>query len=570
LAAADKKAVTPWFHFAKLGFQVRKGLYTSLRRNNEHRCQNKYWRISDMKQNKQLKLFISYSHEDNVAESPYIEQFKKHLAPLKDNHVIEEWYDREILAGEDYQNTIDNNLEEADIICLFISANFLSSHSCKKEKNEALKIGKRRGIPVIPIILAACGWVEDKAISKLLAVPTDGKPVSSFQNRDEAWHDVYIALKKRIEKEMTIKQLKITEEFSNFLRETGMLTKAHSQKESVVLDDVFVYPGLDKYDNLGEYEVKISSGELINLYLLDYPKIVIAGEDLSGKTTLCKMIFKELRNKNIIPVYVSAKTTDLSGGIRNKILHLLDEQYEGIDINQIDMERVVPIVDDFHLANNKEKHMKDLSLYPRCIVAVDDIFGMNIRDEKLIGSFAYFKIRELTPSSRYELIKKWVNLTDKEITDTYKDIDRNTDIINSTLGKTIGRGIMPAYPFFILFALLAYETLARPLDQEITSQGYCYQAFIYFYLRKQGVRNDQIDSYINFLTELAFYIHREKKNELSRDDFTSFMELYEARYNLPIKKEVLLKKLAPIISLDSFNNYSFQYPYLYYFFVAKC
>jgi hypothetical protein len=80
-----------------------------------------------MEQNKKLKLFISYSHQDNLAENPYIEQFKRHIAPLKDNDVIEEWYDRKILAGEDYQNKIDNNLEEADIICLFISANFLSS-----------------------------------------------------------------------------------------------------------------------------------------------------------------------------------------------------------------------------------------------------------------------------------------------------------------------------------------------------------------------------------------------------------------------------------------------------------
>jgi hypothetical protein len=128
---------------------------------------------------------------------------------------------------------------------------------------------------------------------------------------------------------------------------------------------------------------------------------------------------------------------------------------------------------------------------------------------------------------------------------------------------------MPAYPFFILSTIVTHQTLAMPLDQEITSQGYCYQAFVYFYLRKQGVRNDEIDTYVNFLTELAFYFYKEQKYELSPDDFSSFMKLYLEKYNLPIEQEILLKNLALIVSADNLNNYSFHYPYLYYFFAAK-
>ncbi|GAI46665.1 unnamed protein product, partial [marine sediment metagenome] len=66
--------------------------------------------------------------------------------------------------------------------------------------------------------------------------------------------------------------------------------------------------------------------------------------------------------------------------------------------NEIDKERIIPIIDDFYFAKNKEKHIKDLSIYPRCIVVVDEIFGINIKDEKLIGSFTHLKIRELKPS----------------------------------------------------------------------------------------------------------------------------------------------------------------------------
>ena len=37
--------------------------------------------------NNKLKIFISYSHHD---EKLFIEEFKKHLAPLKDKGLVEE------------------------------------------------------------------------------------------------------------------------------------------------------------------------------------------------------------------------------------------------------------------------------------------------------------------------------------------------------------------------------------------------------------------------------------------------------------------------------------------------
>lgn len=51
---------------------------------------------STLEEKKKLKLFISYSHRDNLEENPCIEEFKNHIAPLKNNDLIEDWYDREI------------------------------------------------------------------------------------------------------------------------------------------------------------------------------------------------------------------------------------------------------------------------------------------------------------------------------------------------------------------------------------------------------------------------------------------------------------------------------------------
>lgn len=525
-----------------------------------------------MNQNKQLKLSISYSHRDEE----HINEFIKHIAPFKNNGLIEDWYDRKLIAGQEFQDNIDNNLENADVICLFISANFLSSNVCMKEKRNAVELKKKKGIAVVPIILSACGWSDDKDISLLLALPTDGKPISTFADSNDAWNNVYDGLKVVIEKEIRIKQLRITEQFSSFLQNTDLLTKAHSQKEKVLLDDIFVYPELEKYDDLGEYEKKESSKKLTEDFC-NYSKLLIAGENQSGKTTLCKKIFMELRKRNFVPVYISDKANHYQGKIENRISKEYKKQYETVPIDEVDKLRIVPILDDFHLAENKEKHIRDLSTYRHQIVVVDDIFSLNFKDDNLISSFTHFKIKESTPSLRNQLIKKWTHLTDKKSdikhneNEIYKSIDKTTEFVNTALGKVIGSGIMPAYPFFILSLISTYDTFEKPLNQEITSQGYCYQALIYLYLRKQGVENDEIDTYINFLTEFAFFFYTAKKNELSIYEFDSFIESYLNKYNFPIKQETLLSKLqqTQIIALDNCNNYSFRYQYLYYFFVAK-
>lgn len=516
-----------------------------------------------------LNLFISYSHVDKND----ITEFIKHISPFEDNGLITTWYDGKIMAGQDFQNGIDNNIDNADIICLLISANYLVSAACQEEKVKALELKEQKGVVVISIILSACGWQDDNSISPLLALPTDGKPINTYANSSDAWNTVYKGLKPVINLESKIKNVKIKEEFVSFLENTEMLTKAHSKKERVVLDDIFIFPDLRKYDDFKEYEKSESSEKIID-EILSYSKIVIAGENQSGKTTLCKKIFLSLRERNYFPVYVSEGNTQYLGKIENKISSAFSEQYEGINIEEIDNEKIIPIIDDFHFAKHKQKTIQKLSSYQNQVVIVDDIFSLNVRDESIIQSYTHFKIKELKPSLRNELIEKWTHLTEYSKNgenDQYRDIDKTTELVNASLGKVIGSGIMPAYPFFILTVISTSEAFGKPLDQDITSQGYCYQALIFLYLRKEGVKNEEIDTYINFLTEFSYFFYMEKKTELSDMEFKLFMKQYADKYNLPIKKEILLDKLqkTQIIITDSFGNYSFCYPYLYYFFVAK-
>ena len=520
--------------------------------------------------NGNIKLFISYSHKDEDS----IDVFKKHISPLKQKDLIEEWYDRKIKAGEEFNDKIENNLEDADIICLFISPNFISSQNCISEKDKAFELKQTNGTIVIPIILSHCAWTDYEDLTEVLAVPTDGTPVNSYSDKDEAWIDVYNYIKDEVNCLLDIQNLELNLEFKEFLYDTDMLSKAHSNKQNVYLDDIFVTPELDKFDKQLYYEKTVDFNYVLE-NTLSIKHFVISGEEQSGKTTLCKKLFLYLKDKKYIPVYISTSNHYYRGFIKNKIKNAYESQYLNSNWENAYKDRIVPILDDFHYSKNKEKQINYVKEYACSIVIVDDVYGLNIKDEEMLSSFVHLNIKELKPSLRYELVKNWVSLYDRDFTliynenSIYHDIDRNLELIDSTLGKTLGKGIMPSYPFFILSTIFTYETFSIPLSQEITSQGYCYQAFIVYYLKRQGVKADEIDIYFNFLTEIAFYLYAQNKYVLSSYDFQEFMDGYLSKFNLPIKQETLLKNLNQILCCDSFSNIFFRYYYLYYFFVAK-
>jgi hypothetical protein len=515
-----------------------------------------------------FNLFIGYSHEDETC----VEHFHKHTNTLKKDGIIKDWYDRKILGGDDYQDKIDNNLEDADIICLFISADFLSSEACLKEKEEALKLRIEKGVRVIPIIISPCAWLEYPKLKKLQAFPADGKPVSSFNDIDEGWYNVFKLLKELCNEMQKIRSLTIEDSFKKFLQSAEILTNSHSQKEELQLDDIFVYPLLNKYDEVGDVEKYESN--LFENEILKFGKILIAGDNQSGKTSLCKSVFKILRKLDFVPIYLRDKYK-FTGNPHRKLEKAFGKQYQDTSINEIDESRIVPIIDDFHFAKHPEKYVEGYKKYDHQIFIVDDIFDLNIRNESLIKNYDRFSIIEFSPSLRDKLLNKWISIYESDLLDInpnhrYKSLDSKTEKLESSLGKMFGEGVMPAYPFFIL-SILAANEIQKPLDQEITSQGHCYQALIYLYLRKKGVGNEEIDIYVNFLTELASFIYQNDGQDISEDDFTKFIEDYITKFNFPLKRNDVLKTLSDvnISAYDSFGNYNFCYSYLYYFFVAK-
>lgn len=517
-----------------------------------------------------IKLFISYSHKDESL----IEEFRSHLTPLISNGTIEDWYDRKIIAGDKYQDKIDNNLDDADIICLMISSDFLASTACVKETDDALQLREIKGIRVIPIILRPCDWTSCNEFNDLLCIPTDGKAITNFNNNDNGWTDTINWLKEACNSINLIENLELKQEFKDFLNSPALLTKSHSKKETLTLEDIYVYPNLKFYNR--EDESDNFHAQQLESEILKFKKIIIAGGNQSGKTTLCKKLFLIFRRLKYVPIYLNDESAYL-GNPKTKLKKAFKIQYKSKDFDKIDADRLVPIVDDFHFAKHQSKYIEVYESLKHQIIIVDDIYGLNITNQTLIKEYRKFKIKEFNAIKRDELIRKWITINESDeikinTNHLLQRIDERTEQIESYLGVILGKGIMPSYPFFIL-SILATEENFKNLDPKITSQGYCYQALIILYLTKEGVQSDEINIYSNFLTELAYWIYKNNKSKygLNKEEFEDFLQYYKEEFNLPLSVKYILKVLSNvnICKYNSLNKYSFNYNYIYYFFIAK-
>ncbi|UJS26452.1 leucine-rich repeat domain-containing protein [Thiothrix winogradskyi] len=148
---------------------------------------------------KTVKLFISYSHADEAHKN----ELELCLKNIKRRLPLEYWDDRQMFAGELVDNQILSRLEAANIVVLLISRNFFASDYCFSiEMEKALKRYEQNHNVVIPIIIRPTDDWREFDIGKITALPTDGKPLSKWADKDDFWADVQQGIRKQVEKRL--------------------------------------------------------------------------------------------------------------------------------------------------------------------------------------------------------------------------------------------------------------------------------------------------------------------------------------------------------------------------------
>jgi len=200
-----------------------------------------------------IKIFYCYARKDKALR----DELEKHLEILKHLGLITPWYDREIQPGVEWKREIDRHLNTADIVLLLISADFMHSTYCYgTEMRRALERHEAGEARVLPIILRPVDW-KGTPISELQALPAEGKAITKWTNRDEAFEDVARGIRKVVE---TLLPHKVHKQWQLLVDKGDAYYQAEDYYEALVIYEQAI--GLDPMNALA-YERKAKSFQLL-------------------------------------------------------------------------------------------------------------------------------------------------------------------------------------------------------------------------------------------------------------------------------------------------------------------
>lgn len=141
-----------------------------------------------MPETKPVKLFFCYAPEDESLRK----ELEKHLTLLERQGYIAEWSGQAVGAGEAWRVEIERRMNEAQVILLLVSADFIASdHLFEVELPRALQ-RRREGAHVLGVLLRPADW-EHGDLKGLEMLPRlEGKVTSITESgiRDAAFRSV--------------------------------------------------------------------------------------------------------------------------------------------------------------------------------------------------------------------------------------------------------------------------------------------------------------------------------------------------------------------------------------------
>jgi TIR domain-containing protein len=147
-----------------------------------------------------IDVFISYAPEDDAARRT----LETHLTALQRSRLIRTWTAQQISPGQETRVAVDRHLDQAHLILLLISPDFLAcDHLYDRELTRAIARHRAGGARVVPVIVRHVDW-KGTPIDGLGMLPQNARPVSStgWETSDKAWTNVALGLRGVVEEMM--------------------------------------------------------------------------------------------------------------------------------------------------------------------------------------------------------------------------------------------------------------------------------------------------------------------------------------------------------------------------------
>ena len=153
-----------------------------------------------MPASKPVTLFFCYAPEDE----PLRNELEKHLALLERQGYISSWSGRSIGAGADWRAEVERRINEARVILLLVSADFLASdHLYEVELKRALARQAMHWATVFGVLLRPADWEYGKLAREVTMLPARANgevvAVTEWPSHDAAFKRVAETLRKSLE-----------------------------------------------------------------------------------------------------------------------------------------------------------------------------------------------------------------------------------------------------------------------------------------------------------------------------------------------------------------------------------
>ena len=233
-----------------------------------------------------IQVFYSYAHKDEI----FRRELEKHLSNLRQQGFIQEWHDRMIVAGTDLAFDIDTHLNSASIILLLISPDFMTSDYCLSiEMTRAMELQEAGEAYVIPILLRPVDW-QGAPFAKLQVLPTGARPITVWEDLDEAFLNVSKGIREAIER-LHSRAIGVNQDITRLPNEQ---TADFMSLENYLKPSRLRFPSLDDFTRDLIYVPEKQSAELTRM-LSEKRRVLLTGSQAAGKTVLAIALAKQLQ-----------------------------------------------------------------------------------------------------------------------------------------------------------------------------------------------------------------------------------------------------------------------------------
>lgn len=353
------------------------------------------------------------------------------------------------------------------------------------------------------------------------------------------------------------------------------------------LSDYFVFPTLElglqtEKETLQPIE---SEDDFFNL-LHVYPCINIIGTKNAGKTALLRTLYSTSIERGYSPIFLGKN--DQGTSLKFLISDLVRRQYGDSDSAKSAFEQVLKrkkiiFIDDFDLQDRgkstDEVFIRNLleSIGNVVFTSTQEI-DTNIlegvkREIKREDAIAIYKIRDFYKTKRDTLVEKVCK---------YKNTSEiDTEEIISVIDESVHnhRKLFSLHPNFVIEATLYYLNSSASARSSAAPFSKIFEANLWQRLVKARkrfaygrTREGGVEEALVLLAEIAYFLHKHKKEAISSNELEVLMKKYDAEFALDIKVGSLVTfiKEANIMSSGAASmDLRFNSETIHAYFVAK-